>query len=85
MKKYKIKSVPTKHGAFIRRRIDKSRRRAELVGMTYLFALLALTGLTCMSLLETAVGATGIKSALTVAFLHDFGTVASKLEFLTAG
>ena len=42
MKKYKIKSVPTKHGAFIRRRIDKSRFRAEVVGMTYLFTIIVL-------------------------------------------
>ena len=85
MKKYKIKSVPTKHGAFIRRRIDKSRRRAELVGMAYIFALFVLTGLTCLSLMATNVGATGIKSALVVALKHDLGTVESKLRFLTAG
>ncbi len=53
MKKYKQKLVPTKQGAFIRRRIDKTRARAELVGLIYLAATVLLTLFACKTLIVT--------------------------------
>ncbi|MBO5737522.1 MAG: hypothetical protein J6S04_06910, partial [Clostridia bacterium] len=84
MKKYKIKSVPSKHGAFIRGRIDKSRRRAETVGLIYLFSLVALVAVTCLGLLTSEFAAVSVKSAFATVKAHDFGTVGAIIKFSTA-
>ncbi|MBR2622748.1 MAG: hypothetical protein IKD15_00810, partial [Clostridia bacterium] len=84
MKKYKIKSVPTKHGAFIRRRIDKSRRRAETVGLTYLFSLILITALTSCSLLLGDNIAAGIFSGMDVLMAPNFRSAQSSLMFVSA-
>ncbi len=74
MKKYKIKSVPSKHGAFIRGRIDKSRRRAGIVGLAYLFSLVALIAVTCLGLLTSEFAAVTPKAAFDAISSQDFGT-----------
>ena len=84
MKKYKIKSVPSKHGAFIRGRIDKSRRRAETVGLIYLFSLCALVALTCFGLLTSEFAAVKVQDAFATVKKHDFGTVGAILTFSTS-
>ena len=84
MKKYKIKSVPSKHGAFIRGRIDKSRRRAETVGLIYLFALFALVAVSCLGLLTSEYAAVTAKSAFATVKAHDFGTVGAIIKFSTS-
>ena len=84
MKKYKIKSVPSKHGAFIRGRIDKSRRRAETVGLVYLFALIALTAVSCFALLTSDYASVGVQSAFATVKAHDFGTVGAIIKFATS-
>lgn len=84
MKKYKIKSVPSKHGAFIRGRIDKSRRRAEVVGLAYIFALLALTAATCFGLLTSEFASVTVQGAYATVMAHDFGTVGAIIKFSTS-
>ena len=84
MKKYKIKSVPTKRGAFIRGRIDKSRRRAETVGMLYLVALIALVAATCLGLLTSEYASVDVQGAVATVMARDFGTVSAKIKFGTA-
>ena len=84
MKKYKLKSVPSKHGAFIRGRIDKSRRRAETVGLIYLFSMIALIAVTCFGLLTSEYAAVTVKDAFVTVKDHDFGTVGAILKFSTA-
>ena len=85
MKKYKIKSVPTKHGAFIRRRIDKSRFRAEVVGMTYLFTIIVLAALSCFALISSDFAAIGVQNAVASVIGTDFTTVRSNIQIATAG
>ena len=86
MKKYKIKSVPSKQGAFIRGRIDKSRFRAEVVGLLYLFALAAIVAVTCLGLVGSGETALTLKSAFNVVKGQKFESVKSALtvEFIAA-
>ena len=86
MKKYKIKSVPSKHGAFIRSRIDKSRRRAAVVGLMYLFALAAIIAVSCLGLLTSEYAAVTPKAALVAAKSQKFNSYAAMLniKFCTA-
>ena len=79
MKKYKIKSVPSKQGAFIRGRIDKSRFRAEVVGLLYLFALAAMIAVTCLGLVGSGETALTLKSAFNVVKGQKFESVKSAL------
>ena len=86
MKKYKIKSVPSKHGAFIRSRIDKSRRRAAVVGLMYLFALAAIIAVSCLGLLTSEYAAVTPKAALVAAKSQKFSSFAAilNIKFCTA-
>ena len=86
MKKYKIKSVPSKHGAFIRSRIDKSRRRAAVVGLMSLFALAAIIAVSCLGLLTSEYAAVTPKAALVAAKSQKFSSFAAilNIKFCTA-
>ncbi|MBO5412127.1 MAG: hypothetical protein J6A38_03520 [Clostridia bacterium] len=52
MKKYKIKTVPNKQSVYLKKRIAKTRSRAKLVGLLYLFATMALAAAACLPLLD---------------------------------
>ncbi len=82
MKKYKIKTVPTKHGAFIRRRIDKSRKRAETVGMIYLFSIILLAALSCKALLGSAFIAGGLRGAIAAMVAMQYTTISERLVLI---
>ena len=84
MKKYRIKTVPTKRGAFIRRRIEKNRRRAETVGLLYLFSLVALALLSFGTMLTSDFAAVGMGNA-TAAFKSFEPTLSGCMKLLTAG
>ena len=84
MKKYKLKMVPTKQGAFVRRRIDKTRARAEFVGMLYLLATIALTALVCAPLIIAERYAGGILVFYKTLFAFNYSTVADAVKLVTA-
>ena len=84
MKKYKNRLVPTKQGAFIRRRIDKNRFRAELVGMIYLIATLVVSALACDTLMYSDRFSMGVFQFYKVLLAPDFKTVDGIARFTTA-
>lgn len=84
MKKYKLKMVPTKQGAFVRRRIDKTRARAEFVGMLYLLAMIALTGVVCAPLLAAERYHGGITVFYKTLLAFNYSTVADAVKLVTA-
>ncbi|MBR2441665.1 MAG: hypothetical protein IKB20_01135, partial [Clostridia bacterium] len=61
MKQYRIPTVPTKRGAFIRNRINKTRKRAALVGMIYLVAIAVVSVLGCRAMFSSVYDNMGLK------------------------
>ncbi len=84
MKKYKLKLVPTKQGAFVRRRIDKTRARAEFVGMLYLFGMIALTALVCFPLIKSTRYGGGLTTFYKVLLAFDYSNMSSFVTLITA-
>ena len=52
MRKYKVKTVPTKQSVYLKKRIAKTRSRAKFVGILYLLATMALAAAACLPLLN---------------------------------
>lgn len=84
MKKYKIKSVPTKQGAYIRRRIAKNRHRAEVVGIIYLFATIILAALACLPMLSADKAPVGIAKLMQVFTPLTLATVTDMIKLINA-
>ena len=61
MKQYRIPTVPTKRGAFIRNRINKTRKRAAFVGMIYLVAIAVVSVLGCRAMFSSVYVNMGLK------------------------
>ncbi len=61
MKQYRIQTVPTKRGAFIRSRINKTRARAQLVGILYLIATAVVSVLGCRAMFSSVYDNMGLK------------------------
>ena len=84
MKKYKIKSVPTKQGAYIRRRIAKNRHRAEFVGIIYLFATIILAALACLPMLTADNAPVGIAKLMQVFQPFSLSSVGDLIKLINA-
>ena len=84
MKKYKIKSVPTRQGAYVRRRIAKNRHRAEFVGIIYLFATIILAALACLPMLTAENAPVGIANVMQVFQSFTLSTVGDLIKLINA-
>ena len=84
MKKYKIKRVPTKQGAYIRGRIDRNRRKAIIVGLLYLVSLAVISVLACGALMESALYTGGVKHFYKTLLAHDTSTAQAKVTLVNA-
>ena len=84
MKKYKIKRVPTKQGAYIRRRIDRNRTKAITVGLLYLVSLLVISVLACKTLLQSEYFSGGLKSFYKTLLARKTGTFGDKIRLINA-
>ncbi len=84
MKKYRIQTVPTKRGAFIRSRIDKNRHRAEWVGMIYLFATVVVSILGCRAMFSSVYGNMGLKQFWKPLVAMDLGSAFGVMSVFTS-
>ena len=84
MKQYRIQTVPTKRGAFIRTRINKTRRRAALVGMLYLVAIAAVSILGSRAMFSSVYDNMGLKQFWRPFVAMDFGSSFGIMRFATS-
>lgn len=87
MKRYKKRNVPNQQGIYLKKRIAKTRGRAEFIGILYLLATFAVAAVACFPLLTSALASVGVKDfwkVFTLSALKDWRNAETFVKLASA-